>query len=251
MFSSAIDAAIQAHALRDYPREACGLVTASGYVPCTNVAEARQQFKIAAADVAAAGPIAAVAHSHVDQAAAPSAADMRGQIAMGVPWGIVATDGRAATPVLWWGGAVPRPKLIGRPFRHGPSGSDGAGDCYAAIRDSYAAVWGLDLPEFARDDAWWAAGQRLYEDGFAAAGFRRLARGEAPEPGDVFLAAIRSPSGTPNHGGVLLPGGLVFHHLHGRLSRREPAAGWARKHVTHWLRHERRPDRPFVIAEGA
>lgn len=245
MFSPQNDAAIKAHALEAFPREACGLITADGYLRCTNVATDAGEFKIDPAEYLAAGKILAVAHSHVNEQAAPSAADMRGQIDTAVPWGIVATDGANCTEVVWWGDGVPVPPLVERPFRHGPSGSDGRGDCFAIIKDSALLAWDVKLPEFPRDDEWWAKGGDLYREGFSAAGYRRLGRDERPEPGDVFLAQIRSK--VPNHGGVLLAGNLILHHLHLQLSRREPVPRWSQKLVTHWLRLEARPCKPFVI----
>ena len=229
---------IQAHAIADYPNEACGLIVDGDYRAMENIAdEPTEHFRMRSKDwlsAAQAGDIGAVVHSHPDGPDCPSAEDMRRQIATGVPWGIVSCNGSGALAPFWWGmNAIP--PLIGRGFRHGVT------DCYALIRDYFRAERGVVLPEFPRDWEWWCEGADLYSEGFPKAGFRRLEDGEAAAPGDVFLAQVRAE--VPNHGGVLLDGGLALHHLTARLpvdatrlSRREPVDRW-RKFITHWLRY--------------
>lgn len=106
--------------------------------------------------------------------------------------------------------------LEGRTFKHGVS------DCYAVMRDFYALNFGLDFPDWARPDDWWepdAEGKHLnlYLDHYHELGFD-LFHGDPRDrqPGDVILMAIRSP--VANHGGVLLPGEKILHHLVGQLS---------------------------------
>ncbi|WP_306168829.1 NlpC/P60 family protein [Halomonas sp. MMSF_3323] len=233
------EALIRAEALAAYPNEAVWLITDHGCRQVANVADApRTTFAIAKRDMAAATAqgLRAIVHSHPDYPDCPSEADMRGQIASGVPWGIVATDGNATTPVRWWGGGD-RPELIGRGFVHGVT------DCYALIRDYYAMELGIDLPEFPRSWEWWLKGQDLYRQGFEQAGFRVIEADKAM-PGDMWFAQLRSD--VPNHGGVLVENGLCLHHPSGRhpvdptrLSRRDPAARWL-PYITHWLRHTSR-----------
>ncbi len=59
-------------------------------------------------------------------------------------------------------------------------------------------------------------------------------RREDAQPGDCFLAKIRSDKF--NHAGVLVSRDLIMHHLPGRMSRREPAGIWARQ-AGRWLRY--------------
>jgi proteasome lid subunit RPN8/RPN11 len=231
IFNREIEEAARAHAMAEYPRESCGLVVDGKYVPMPNMSSDPTAFEM---DASAFGDdVEAVIHSHADGPPWPSAADMRGQIATRVPWGIVVSTSAGAGRILWWGDGVPRPPLIGRDFRHGPSGSDGRGDCYALIRDWYAEIRGIELPEFPRDDRWWENGDDLYRVHFPDAGFVAVPADEM-RPGDVVLAAIISR--VPNHGGVVLPNGLVLHHLQNRLSRTEPLGPWMR-FVTHVLRY--------------
>lgn len=232
MFGPEVEAAIAAHARTEYPREACGLVIDGAYVPMENRARDPQaQFLIPVDETLRPG-VQAVVHSHPDGDPWPSAEDMAGQVATALPWGVVVVGAAGVGRVLWWGEGVPRPPLLGRDFRHGPSGSDGRGDCYALIRDWFLDVRGIDLPEFPRAPEWWLAGGDLYRHGFARAGFREIDLSELA-PGDVVLAKVMSP--VPNHGGVVLADGLVLHHLTGRLSRREPLGPW-RRFLTHALR---------------
>lgn len=249
MFGPDIIAAIRQHAIVEFPKESCGFVTPDGYRPCRNVAENPEaDFAISPEEYLAAGTVLAVVHSHPNGPVFPSAFDMRGQIDMAVPWGLVATNGEIASVPFFWGDGVPIPPLVGRDFRHGPSGTDGLGDCYAVIKDGFAVGrggmaaqgvtghWPFDpigLPEFPRDDEWWTKGGDLYRDGFQVAGFSRIGIEDA-RPGDVFLAQIRSP--VPNHGGLYLGDGLILHHLASRLSRREPIGGWL-KYVVMVLRY--------------
>ncbi|MCB8889922.1 Mov34/MPN/PAD-1 family protein [Vreelandella malpeensis] len=229
---------IRAAALEAYPLEAVWLITADGCRQVPNVADdPAATFRVASRDMAAAqaAGLLAVVHSHPDYPDCPSEADMRGQQTSGMPWGIVATDGEQTTPIRWWGvEGAERAPLVGRGFVHGIH------DCYGLIRDYYAEELDVVLPDVPRSWEWWLAGQDLYQDGFAAAGFRRISAEEA-RPGDMWLAQLRSP--VPSHGGVLLEHGLALHHPCGRfavdpsrLSVREPLGRWL-PYITHWMRH--------------
>jgi proteasome lid subunit RPN8/RPN11 len=246
-FGAAVEAAIVAHALDEYPAESCGLVVGGIYRRCRNVApDPEESFEIAPDDYVAAaaeGLIQAVVHSHRPaQGACPSRSDMAGQIASGLPWGIVVCDGQGCPDLFWWGDSLPVPPLVGRPFRHGVA------DCYSIIRDWYRLERGVILPEFPRQDGWWTkpAGPdnpNHYVQDFAAAGFRRYAQGRdgaaVAQVGDVICFALRGK--VPHHAGVYLGDGLMLHHLadseqRGRLSSREPVGRWL-DFVVHWLRH--------------
>lgn len=228
--------ALRALAVQRYPSEACALIAAGRIFPVQNAAEdATEEFVIPRmawleVEAQARAPVEAVFHSHPGGPDYPSEADMRMQVASGVPWVIcTVTPGGTCAPFVWGGEPPP---LLARGFRHGVT------DCYSLIRDWYRIERQVALPEFPRAWEWWEA-KDLYRDGFSEAGFE-LAEGE-PQVGDVFLARIRAP--VPNHGGVYVGGGLILHHPTqrgaavdpSRLSRREPLARW-RKYVTHWLR---------------
>lgn len=238
-------AAMQKHALSAYPNEACGLIVAGNYEPCINVASnPAEAFEIDDVEVARFGDkVEAIVHSHPNGPPYPSEEDMAQQIATDVPWVLIPVfEDRCGATVIW--GSEPAP-LIGREFVHGVT------DCYSLIRDVFAlgrekcalqdVDWPFDpieLPDFARANEWWRLeDQNLYEDCFEKAGFRAVPR-ENARPGDVFLKKVRSEKLT--HGGVLLNGGLILHHLPGRLSRREPSALWG-SNADMWVRHKNAP----------
>lgn len=231
---------LRREAIAEFPNEAVWLISPGECRLVKNIADdPTKTFRIDKRTMAAAHArgLLAVVHSHPNFPACPSAADMQGQAATNVPWGIVSTDGNTAQDVVWFGDSVEVPPLIGRGFRHGVT------DCYGLIRDYYREELGLLLPTYARDWEWWLKGGDLFRDGFEKAGFRRIEAHEA-RPGDVWLAQIRSP--VPNHGGILLESGLGLHHPSARnpvdparLSIREPLSRW-QTFITHWLRHESR-----------
>lgn len=231
-FAAAAIAAAKAHAVACYPEESCGLIVGPPgqevYVACRNIAEnPREDFHIDAQDQLAAGSaLVAVVHSHPDKLARPSAADMRSQIATGLVWGIIALNAQDVAEPVWWGDFCLEQPLVGRSFVHGVN------DCYSLIRAYYWQERRVMLPEFPRDAQWWHEGGDIYRDGFGQAGFIVIKPEEA-RPQDVFLGQVRSR--VPNHGGIMLAGGLALHHLDGRLSRREPVTPWL-KYITHWLR---------------
>lgn len=227
---------IAAHMAAAYPREGCGLVVDGRFVPVENTAEGADEFAMPADTVLRYPRIDAVIHSHPDGPDCPSEADMRGQLAMAVPWGLctVSADKDVSRP-WYWGADEFTPPLVGREFRHGPSGSDGAGDCYALIRDWYRLERGAILPEFPRSDGWWNDGLNLYADHFREAGFREIPASEARD-GDVFFMKVLSSR--ENHAGIMTGGSqLILHHLSGRLSRQEPMGRW-RKFIERWVRYE-------------
>jgi len=230
MFGEAVESAARADALSRFPRESCGIVVGGAYHAIENVAaDPGNHFEMPEGSWTYHPGIEAVIHSHGPQyLLAPSADDMRHQIATAVPWGITRCDGVAASPVLWFGDCRLDDPLVGRDFVHGVT------DCYAIIRSWYWQSRQIKLPEFPRDPDWWSRGGDLYNDGFGAAGFRVIPATDAVT-GDVPLINFRSS--VPNHAGVLLDGGLLLHHLMGRKSVREPVGRWVPM-VTKWLRYE-------------
>jgi proteasome lid subunit RPN8/RPN11 len=231
MFGPDVDVAARAHAIAQHPKESSGLVVVNGYVPVDNIAaDPEKHFEMPTDAWTAHGKVQAVIHSHGPQdSLAPSASDMQHQIATAVPWGIVRTDGVVASPIMWWGDHRLEDPLLGREFVHGVT------DCYGAIRSWMWQQRKVKLPDVPRDLQWWKTeGGNLYDDGFAAAGYRIIPE-SAASVGDVALITFRSD--VPNHGGVLVEDGLLYHHLQNRLSAREPLGRW-RSMISKWLRYE-------------
>ncbi len=175
-----------------------------------------------------------VFHSHPDGIACPSAADMIAQEGFGVPFVIQPIGKAGPEDPFPFGTSLPPEPLTGRAFRHGVF------DCYTVIRDWYRVVRNVELPVIPRDWEWWLRGENLYDSGWSAAGFSGVAV-EAVRPGDCLLFQIKSK--VPNHAALVLPGGLILHHIAGmvpvdttRLSSREPIQKWLRFAVR-GLRH--------------
>lgn len=234
MFSDFIEQ-IRAEAIQAYPNEAVWLITPGECRLVKNVhKDPENYFSVAPRTLAAAMSrgLLAVVHSHPSGYAAPSEADMVGQVASAVPWGVLTTDGVTAGELVWWGTGAEKAPLIGRKFRHGVT------DCYALIKDYYEIEKGIDLPEFPRSWQWWESGGDQFMAGFPKAGFVRI-DAEQAKPGDVWLAQINSK--VPNHGGILLEGSMALHQIGSakpvdgsKLSAREPIFRYLPL-ITHWL----------------
>lgn len=161
---------IRAHAARDYPREACGLVVQIGrrhvYVPCANLAlDPKEQFQLDPQDYAQAedlGTIIGIVHSHPDETSRASDHDRASCEVSGLPWHILSWPEGDLNTIVPTG--VPTP-LIGRPFVHG------VWDCYAIVRDWHLQERGIELPNYERTDEWWTRGENLYAKHYVAAGF--------------------------------------------------------------------------------
>ena len=229
--------AMRAHAQRVLPQESCGMVLKGAhgaeYAPCDNIAaDPRISFNIADEMLLAAlknNIVLAIVHSHpAPHDAAPSACDMRSQIAMDVPWAIVpvASTGEAANP-FWWGSTVPMLPLLDREYRHGVT------DCYALVRDWYKQERGIHLRDYPREFEWWNAPSQpdLYRHNVAKWGFVEVDMSEA-QTGDVLLMQIRSR--VINHAAVQCEPGILIHHL-GSQSAYDPSVRSSRENAARWM----------------
>src|SRR6185503_12609613 len=194
-----------------YPQEACGIIVDGQYVPIQNVAKDPEENFEMPDETWTYYKIQAVVHSHSAKKhkLEPSSADISAQMASNVPWGIILTDGETSSNILWFGDHTLDEPLIGRNFVHGVT------DCYSAIRSWYWQNKHIKLTDQPRDDQWWKNSKDLYTENFKRAGFKEIEEYEA-KVGDVVLINFRSS--VPNHGGVLIEDGLLYHHLQNRLS---------------------------------
>ncbi len=219
-----------AHCVKEFPREACGLLVDGNFIPCPNThEEPTKHFRIDPlhyAKASAMGKVEAILHSHPYNkfnpprwpAEWPTTADMNGYFSTAVPWGIVACDGEGITQPVWLKDE-PEP-LVGREFIHGIN------DCYSLIRDWFRLERGIVLKDFARGMEWWLNSANLYEDNFQAAGFSEVDQAEATI-GDVVLIKYMSP--VINHGGVITGTNELLHHQFHRLSGHDRLDKWSRK----------------------
>lgn len=251
---------MQQHAAREYPRECCGVVASDEeeerYFPCRNMATGNGSFMLDPRDRAEAedwGVVMAIVHSHPDDALGPTDSDRAACERSGLPWIILEVHHNGQTPVVTRTYRISpkgfRAPLIGRPFFHGVL------DCYSIIQDWFSRERSIALPDFDRPDDWWKGQSELYLDGFAEAGFEKVASGAdvhdgwQPKVGDVILMQHRSER--VNHGAVYLgdselkehPGlhrmaGMMLHHLYGRPSQREVYGGYWQEITRLVVRHK-------------
>ncbi|NII53592.1 C40 family peptidase [Luteibacter sp. SG786] len=226
-------AAIHAHALEAYPREACGVIVVrrgrERYIPCENLAGTPDEhFVLSPRDLAAAedqGEVTAIVHSHPDVPARPSEADRVGCERSELPWVIVSVMPGEPVPVVADTQIIEpngyEAPLVGRTWSHGVL------DCWALCRDWYARERGILLPDPPRADGWWDDGSSdLYGDSaMEAAGFRKIDLKDIAA-GDLILMQIRSKNLVPNHAALYIGDGNILHHLHGRLSSRDVYGGY-------------------------
>lgn len=226
-----IKSEIKRYSQAAYPLEACGIVAGEHVIGIPNIAEKPAlDFRMPDGTFAM-YDVTAVWHSHPDGPQEPSDTDMQGQITTAVPWILCSSYTDSCSEPFMWGSDY-IPPLVGREFRHGPSGTDDKGDCYALIKDWYLQECGVTLPEFPRANGWWETQPSMYLDNFQQAGFT-VAKGEV-QVGDVALMQINAP--VINHAAVYIGDGLLLQHLTNRLSRRDPAALW-NKLVKKWVRY--------------
>lgn len=217
-------------------QERCGVIVAAGAKPklieCTNISTTpQQQFKIAPLEwvhLIDTENVLEVWHTHPNESAKPSPADLVRLEKTALPWHIVSWPDGGHSYTVPTGYIAP---YEGRVFAHGIL------DCYALCRDWYSREMGLELPDDDRDDGWWNTGLNTYVDGFEKNGFYKV----TPEinvrnlrRGDAVLMQISSP--VPNHAAVYLGEGKILHHVYGRLSQITPYGGYWLKHTTHHLR---------------
>lgn len=218
------------HALDDFPNEALGVILknktykrlknmAGKFASEIGIVNQRDWNKIMVDE-----NLLAFFHSHPNHPFAPSAADMKAQQNVSVPFLMCATDGQSCTSICAWGDQLDPPPLYGRTFHHGIT------DCYEFIRDWFWLNSNLRLPQFARDWNWWGMGLDLYADGFPEANFFEIP-GEQAHRGDVVLFKVRSE--VYNHGGVIDSDGILGHHASSykyfdptKLSKRDPLSRW-------------------------
>jgi proteasome lid subunit RPN8/RPN11 len=222
------------HALKDAPREACGLVVVikgrEQYWPCKNLAPAQDFFILDPDDYAAAedaGDVIAVFHSHPQTPAQPSQADRMACEKSGLVWHICNPGTEMWCKIEPEGYQAP---LIGREWVWGVS------DCWTLVRDWYKEEMGLELPDWERPASLLEFhGAPMFERCFADAGFEDHGINE-PEHGDLIFMQLNGSPGL-NHVAVYVGEQRILHHLRGRLSSRDIWGGYYQKNTGLIVRH--------------
>lgn len=175
-------------------------------------------------------------HSHPKGPGYPSYQDMQMLASLGLPGAVIvpsspSPDGYVC---LFYGGVQPL-DITRRGFCHGVT------DCFALVRDYYAAHFNIVLPDYPREWAWWHHGHNYYRDHYARYDFVSLRPEEPLQKGDICLMKMRSD--VDNHSGIYVGEGCIIHHLAGRdpvdksrLVRRDSVMRLL-PFITLWLRH--------------
>lgn len=234
---------IQEEGAKQYPKESCGLVVKKGRksfaVACKNTAEdPKMHFVMDVNDYAAAaemGEIIGVWHTHVEISPQPSEADKVGCENSELPWYIVSVyktgDEFSFSDLVTFEPTGYEISYVERPYAFGVL------DCWTLVRDYYRREFDIVLGEYPRINRFWAVGYDFFGENWKKEGFEQITDGSEPKSGDLFLIQTDN-FGKPNHIAVYVEGGLILHHAHGRLSRRDIYGGYWQKHTTHHLRHK-------------
>lgn len=229
-----------AHALEQYPNEACAVVvehldSSIDVIPIKNAHPTPAQdfliSKIEVADAVGEGKLLALLHSHTNGNNQPSMVDKTVCEAMGVPWGIL------VLPQQQW--VIYSPSGYIAPLKQ-RDWAYGYLDCYSIIRDAYRQL-NIFLNDYERPPlylpdgrfSWHADGWDYYSRNFKQEGF-----GEVNEPRPYDVALMKYQCENENHVGLFLPGGYILHHLLNCRSRTTLWDGDLRQATTRILRHK-------------
>lgn len=235
---------MNAHFLSCYPNEGCGVIVNNKFIACENVHETPEDdFRIRRGDFflhnkSSKLGVQAIVHSHTITKAmqafdqrTPSMADMKGQKATALPWGIVATEGEHVTAPLWFGLKVP-PPIEGRLYIHNVY------DCLTCACDYMKLNFDIDLPVFPRPMEWDRMNKNMIVDGIDQSGFRRLSRSTPIndlQHGDFILFKVQA--NYVNHVGVIAEDGMFWHQLQGKFTKKDHIARWTNQ-IAMFLRHK-------------
>lgn len=203
-----------------FPHEAVGLVIGGEYFPVENISPTPEtHFLVDPKLVAQAyksGKFEGAIHSHTNGNAFPSELDMKRQISMALPWGIVVLSPRGATIDYFELGdhtnEAPLEGCVWRPAIH---------DCFGLMRRYYWQVLGIKLPNIPRTDNWWEVDtEAFFHEKRPLFGMFKEVPVSDLQKHDVILFAIGGPD--PNHFAVYEGNNVIIHHMTNGLSARRP-----------------------------
>ena len=183
---------IHQHALREFPKEMCGFLTETDFIPVENIAEKPEKgFKIdPTVYLRHESEIVAILHSHCNNKPGrryfdlrtPSLTDIQGQKRTCKKWGIIAVDRGEVSSILW----IPRDRttpLFSRPF------VPYVFDCLTFVQD-YHFQAGKPFPEYPDDVTDWTNQDpqfKRFEPYLDYPGFEHITSLNDLQNGDVFV----------------------------------------------------------------
>lgn len=242
---------IIAHAAKEYPKEACGVIVNKEYIPCRNVSEDPTRFfSINPIDLVQAeskGAIEAYVHSHPNGIAEPSEPDLVQLNKHNKEWLICGYTPNEYEDVKSFKPNNFKLPLLGRSYFHGLQ------DCYSLIKDFYYRELNITLNDYERIDKWWLEEntKSLYLDNFKNEGFIEIDLEEdSIQKYDVILFRLGRTHHI-NHAGIFLEDGtltseaapkvignsLFIHHPYDRQAVREIYGNVWSKRTAKVLRH--------------
>lgn len=222
---------IKAHALKEYPKEACGVVVDDDYVPCKNIhPEPYKAFRIDpgyTSQLIKDGKLQAVIHSHPDGPGYPSEHDAVAQIDMDIIWGVVPVFGDNTTcepshvnDIIWWGEQLPTPPLLGRRFIWHVF------HCWQLYRDWWKTERGVQMAPADPHPLDFGDNVNAFVDRCEKWNHTNLGKIAIDDVqiGDLLLGRLRGKY--PNHCGVYVGNDTFLHHPSGGASTEASLLRW-------------------------
>ena len=210
---------IKEHALSEFPKECVGAIWGNTYLPLVNIhPEPTTDFRMSQSDyLKYKDGLQAIIHSHNSFLHA-SKKDMEMQANSAVPWGIANVHNNDVE-VFFFGDQIPTQDLLGRQF------IGGVYDCYSLARDYYKKVYGVSLPNIAREWDYWnnPNGNKHFEEQMVKlfeTGEWKIVSKKDLQPGDGLLFKLHS-SKVLNHCAIYIGDHYMVNHMENRLSLRE------------------------------
>lgn len=227
------------HAISVFPNEAVGVVKGGKYIPLDNKSQDPSMSFVVNADIFDNDDVTEILHTHTDGTFRPSYDDMRTQISLGIPMGIMGMYGDTEndeynfSKVHYLGNL--RGDYLGLPYIFGIN------DCYTLVRNWYYTHRDIELLDFPRRWEFWKT-QNLLIDNVSLAGFKEISVNEV-EAGDVFFCTFHGYGKYPVHMGVYVGDNTIEHHPsrnmpvdYQSLSKREPIQRYIPS-ITQWYRY--------------
>jgi proteasome lid subunit RPN8/RPN11 len=233
---------IKSHAVREFPKECCGLIVDGDVVECQNVSKnPEEHFSINASDIKKAkdsGVISAYYHSHQGTNSF-SVMDKQVSEKTEIPCALYCCGDESFHTFEPNGVEVP---YVNRPFVLGIL------DCLVLVKDFYRREFNInikDLEHPLRSDsnAWVGSKHDNFKDSLMlehlkTQGFKEVSM-ENLKKNDVLVMRMFTKLRSPMHCAIYVGGGNILHHPAEALSRTEFLPERIKKRTIHVLRHNK------------